>query len=102
MIIVCRVSKVYLICDNRVKDPVRFREHEHLSDVAMARWGGRFLVRGGAVTPLLGNWRPERVVVAEFGDMQAARRWYDSKERRTASLVRQEFADMAYIFVEGV
>jgi uncharacterized protein (DUF1330 family) len=41
-------------------------------------FGGRFLVRGGAVTPLAGAFVPERVVLTEYPDAAAALAWYTS------------------------
>ncbi len=30
------------------------------------KYGGRYLTRGGKITPITGNWNPEKIVVVEF------------------------------------
>lgn len=46
-------------------------------DATLAPYGGRFLVHGGRLTPMEGDWDGD-VIVIEFPDEQAVRDWYDS------------------------
>jgi uncharacterized protein (DUF1330 family) len=92
----------YVLIDAHVTDPVRYAEYRRLWDIAMAKAGGRFLARGGAIEPLEGEWRPERLAVIEFADHIEARRWYDSPEYRKARAVRQGAARFSAVIVDGV
>jgi uncharacterized protein (DUF1330 family) len=56
----------YLIVDCEVTDPERYEVYKQLAPPAIAKYGGRYLVRGGATTILEGSWQPNRVVVLEF------------------------------------
>ena len=47
---------------------------------SVARHGGRFIVRGGEMEVLEGDWDTRRIVVIEFPDMAAARGWYESED----------------------
>jgi uncharacterized protein (DUF1330 family) len=64
--------------------------------------GGRFVVRGGPIEVLEGDWDPLRVVVMEFADREAARRWYDSPAYREAMPLRQGASTTGIVVVDGV
>ena len=95
------MSKAYLIADIEVTDPDAYGRYRELSGPAVAAYGGRYLVRGGQTDVVEGDWQPHRVVVVEFDDMDAARRWYDSPEYTEARQVRQSAATSSFILVEG-
>jgi uncharacterized protein (DUF1330 family) len=92
----------YVIVNVRVRDPERYRDYAAGTPAAIARFGGRFLVRGGEVDVREGSWSPERVVVLEFPDREAARAWYESDEYQALLAVRQEAAEAELVIVEGV
>ncbi len=96
------VPKAYVICDIDVTDPEGYAGYRELSSKAGEKYGARFLVRGGETTVLEGDRQPARVVVLEFDDVQAARRWYDSPEYQEAKAVRQSASTASFILVEGV
>ena len=68
----------------------------------MAAGGGRFLVRGGELSVLEGDWTPKRLVVLEFEDLEAAKRWYDSPSYQEAIRLREGAANLRMVAVEGV
>jgi uncharacterized protein (DUF1330 family) len=78
----------YLIVDAEVTDPVRYEEYRKLAPAAIARFGGRYLARGGKSVTLEGGWAPKRVVVLEFPDLATAQAFYDSPEYRAARAPR--------------
>jgi uncharacterized protein (DUF1330 family) len=91
----------YFIVDVEVTDPVGFEEYRKLVPATIAQYGGRFLVRGGAVEQLEGDWQPGRVVVLEFPSLEQAKRWYDSEEYRDPKALRFKTAKAKMILVEG-
>jgi uncharacterized protein (DUF1330 family) len=93
---------VYVIADIVVTDPERYADYVALSGPSVEAHGGRFVVRGGAVTPLEGGWEPRRVVVTEFPTAEQARAWYDSPEYQRARAIRQEASEGRFVLVEGV
>ncbi len=46
----------------------------------LAQYGGRFLTRGGASELIEGGPEPKRIVILEFADAAAVKRWYNSPE----------------------
>jgi uncharacterized protein (DUF1330 family) len=95
------MPKAYVLVDIDVIDPERYEEYKRLSTLAAQRYGGKFIVRGGEVSVLEGDWRPNRLVVLEFDDEAAARRWYESPEYREAILIRHEASTSSLILVPG-
>jgi uncharacterized protein (DUF1330 family) len=92
----------YVLVDAKVTDPSQYEEYRKVAPAAIARYGGRYLVRGGATTVLEGEWQPNRIVVLEFPDGDAARRFYESPEYRAARALRAGAAAMNVIVVDGV
>jgi hypothetical protein len=48
----------YILVDCEVTDPVRYDAYKALAPAAIARYGGRYLVRGGEMVKLEGDWTP--------------------------------------------
>ena len=69
----------YFIVDNEVTDPAGFEEYRKQVPATLEKYGGKILVRGGQMQTLEGDWKPKRIVVAEFPSLEQARRWYDSE-----------------------
>ena len=91
----------YVLADIDVTDPVGYEDYKPLSSAAVERYGGRFLVRGGATEVLEGDWPTGRFVVVEFPDAETARAWYDSPEYRQARAVRARTAVGRLLLVDG-
>jgi uncharacterized protein (DUF1330 family) len=92
----------YIIADVEITDPVEYEEYRKLAPASLAPFGGRFLVRGGAVEVLEGEWQPGRFVVLEFDSVEQARAWYDSEEYRAARTIRQRASRSKVILAAGV
>ena len=93
---------VYVIVNVRVTDSARYEEYRGKVPATIARYGGRYLARGGAVEALEGDWQPERLVVLEFESMGRFREWYDSPEYAPLKQLRQEAAATQLVVVEGL
>lgn len=92
----------YFIVDNEVTDPAGFEEYRKQVPGTVERYGGKFLVRGGELQTLEGDWKPKRIVVTEFPSIEQARRWYDSPEYRPLKALRLRTARGSVVLVEGV
>ena len=91
----------YVIAEVQVTDPAAYEPYRPLAAASIARFGGRFVVRGGAADLLEGTPPPQRVVVIEFPDADTARRWYRSDEYQRALKIRQSASTGRVILVEG-
>ncbi|MBI4082674.1 MAG: DUF1330 domain-containing protein [Candidatus Lambdaproteobacteria bacterium] len=78
----------YVIVQIEVTDPAQYARYQALTPASLAKYGGRFLVRGGTLEHLEGRWEVPRLVIVEFDSAARAREWYDSPEYREARRVR--------------
>lgn len=95
------MTKAYLVVDARSTDPERMVEYRRLSSIAVEKFGGRFLVRGGAYEVLEGGWQPQRLVVIEFESRERAKAFYDSPEYVAARQARAGVSSFDMVLVEG-
>ena len=92
----------YVIVETDVTDPEQYEQYKAASPAAIAAGGGRFLVRGGELVVLEGDWQPPRLVLLEFKDLEAARRWYESEAYQEAKKLREGAASFRAIAVRGI
>jgi uncharacterized protein (DUF1330 family) len=92
----------YVIVNVRIHDPIRYPEYMRQVPESLARYGGRFIVRGGRAERLEGTIEPGRVVVLEFDSLELARAWWGSQEYAGPKAIRQNAATTDMILVEGV
>jgi uncharacterized protein (DUF1330 family) len=91
----------YVFMHADVTDPDGYEEFKSLASAAIAAHGGRYLVRGGAMQPLEGEWR-SRVVLLEFPSYAAALAFYDSAAYQRARQVRLRSSTASVIAMDGV
>ena len=92
----------YVIAEVDVQDNALFEEYRKLVPATIAKYGGKYVVRGGATESKEGGWTPKRVVVLEFPTMDRAREWYHSADYAPALAMRLKAAKSRVIIVEGV
>lgn len=92
----------YVIVETDITDPAQFEQYKAASPGAVQAGGGRFLVRGGELDVLEGDWRPSRLVVLDFEDLAAARARYDSEIYQQAKELRDGAARLRMVAVQGV
>jgi uncharacterized protein (DUF1330 family) len=92
----------YVIVEVNVTDQQLFQEYAKGVPATIAAYGGKYIVRGGAVETKEGGWAPKRVVVLEFPSTVQARKWYDSPEYAPLLAMRLKAAEAKLILVDGV
>ena len=68
----------------------------------MTQYGGRYLTRGGAAELIEGGPEPKRIVILEFADNAAVKRWYNSPEYQKILPMRLDNSTGRAFIVEGV
>ena len=92
----------YVIGDiGEIRNQEAYAQYRAQVLATIEKYGGRFLVRGGAHETLDGKWRPGRVVVIEFPDMKAAKGWHGSQEYAPLLKLRQAASEGSLVAVEG-
>jgi len=92
----------YIIVDVEVTDPQRYAEYIQAVPPTIAKYGGKFLVRGGRAETLEGAWDPKRIVVLQFESFKRAMEWWASEEYEAPKALRQSASVADMIVVEGI
>jgi uncharacterized protein (DUF1330 family) len=73
-----------------------------VAPATIQKYGGRYLARGGAIDVIEGEWSPYAIVIAEFPDREAVKRWYASPEYAEGLKIRaRSHLHRRMICVEG-
>lgn len=92
----------YMIARINVTDMDRYNEYIKVTPGIIAKYGGRFIVRGGETVTLEGPEEKWRIVVVEFPDLEKAKEFYYSPEYTDAKKIREGAALAQFISIEGV
>ena len=92
----------YILGQIDVTDVEVFKRYSEQVYATVQQYGGRYLVRGGEVEKLEGEFSGRRLVVIEFESSEAARRWYSSVEYVPLIKLRQSASGGDLLLVDGV
>ena len=92
----------YIVAMIEVTDPEAYKLYTARSPEALARYGGRFLVRGGTPEVKEGPWPVDRMVILEFADIEAANRFYHSPEYQEILPLRHAASKGVVAILPGV
>ncbi len=94
------MPKGYWIVRVDVRDNEVYQQYVKANAAAFAKYGARFLVRGGKHVVTRGN-APARNVVIEFRDYETALACHDLPEYREAAKLRDAGAAVDLVIAEG-
>lgn len=92
----------YILIKIATEDPAMLKEYQARAPAIIEQYGGRFLVRGGTTATLEGPEESRRLVLIEFPDLPAAKRFYHSPEYSAARQLRAGVATAEIVALEGV
>jgi uncharacterized protein (DUF1330 family) len=84
-----------------VTDAETYAKYAALAGPAVAKFGGKFLARGGQFSQKEGQERARNVII-EWPDMATAEAFYHSDDYQTAMAFARPSATREYTIVEGV
>jgi uncharacterized protein (DUF1330 family) len=96
------MMSVYMVIEIQVHNSALYTEYVEKVPAILDQYGGRYLVRGGAITPLSGTWHPERIVIIEFETIDQLRACFRSDAYRAIAPLREQSTTSKTIVVEGV
>lgn len=95
------MAKGYLIGEIDVQNAEQYAAYTAQTPAAIAKHGGKFVVRGGAWEAVEGPPPHGRVVVIEFPSLEAARMFYRSADYQPLIPIRQSASSSRLFLVEG-
>jgi uncharacterized protein (DUF1330 family) len=92
----------YVVVNIQITDAERDPEfHDRIAET-IARYAGKYLVSGGKVDVLEGDWEPQRLVILEFESVERCYEWYNSLEYPLLSQQHHEVAYTQFVIVAGL
>ncbi len=90
----------YIATPEEVLDPDGMKDYAANSEPVLKSFGGRYLIRHGAVRPLKGSWSPDFMVILEFPSMERMLEWYESEEYRPWRELRERSSKASIVATE--
>ena len=91
----------YFVVELDITNMERMAEYRAAVPATLAQYGGRFLTRGGATELVEGGPEPKRIVILEFANAAAVKRWYNSPEYQKILPGRLDNSTCRAFIVEG-
>ena len=92
----------YFIAELETTNAAGIEPYRAAVPATITQYGGRFLTRGGATQLVEGGPEPKRVVILEFADTAAVKRWYNSPEYQKILPIRLANSTGRAFIVEGI
>ena len=92
----------YMIARVNVTDWDRYNEYIKVTPGIIAKFGGRFIARGGETITFEGPEEKWRIVVVEFPDLEKAKEFYYSPEYTDAKKIREGAALAQFVAIDGL
>ncbi|HUI54020.1 MAG TPA: DUF1330 domain-containing protein [Bryobacteraceae bacterium] len=92
----------YMIVNVDVKDAVAYERYKAEVPVLIRKHGGEYLARGGPCEVLEGDWRPSRLVLFRFPDMESIRALNDDPDYQPLKALRHSAAYTELVAVAGI
>lgn len=93
--------KAYLIATETVKDEPMFAHYRQEIMATLAPFDAKFIVRGGTLSIVEGEWPHPRLVIIEFPSRTAAEAWYKSDAYQKIIALRLNSTAGNLIIVDG-
>jgi uncharacterized protein (DUF1330 family) len=92
----------YIIVEIEVKDEERYAEYRRQVPPLVAKYGGKYLARGGRMATLEGGPPAKRVVVLEFPTYERAMEWWTAEDYKALKEIRLATTESRMILIEGI
>jgi|TARA_B110000238_G_C15885085_1_gene335173 uncharacterized protein (DUF1330 family) len=93
--------KAYWNMKVNVEDETAYKNYAEKATLAIEKFGGKYLVRGGKFEIVEGKNEFKRNVIVEFESFEIAKKCFNSKEYQDARSYRLGKADFNGIIIEG-
>lgn len=98
---ILRRMSAYVINEIVVTEPERFETYADQVPAIIRKYGGEYVIRGGAPESVDGPPPPERLVVLRFESRDAARAWRNSPEYQAILPIREATSTSRVYIVDG-
>ena len=92
---------VYMIIESKVKDPDKYQRYIAQVPRIIAKHQGRYLARGSQITSIMGDWKPERMIILEFPSETNIEQWLSCDEYKSMAPLREAGAETKAVVIQG-
>ena len=92
----------YVLSSIKVNNPDNYKEYVSKVKSVVEKFGGEYLVRGGEMNIIEGDWPNERNIVIKFPSREKAMEWYNSEEYKPIRQIRHDNAVSNSVIVDGI
>lgn len=86
----------------KIKDPAKMDQYRNEVLKTVNQFGGRYVLIGGPLKTMEGDWSPSFPVIIVFPNQTQAYQWYESEEYAPLKALRQEAAEVNAVFMQGL
>ncbi len=98
----CLIAAYVIYNLTALRDQEAMAEYVKKFEAMFGKYDGKVLAVSPDFDVLEGDWKAQRVVIIEFTDMEALRRWYDSDEYKPLIKLCQGAAQGDIIALNGL
>ncbi len=91
----------YIVARVDVRDWEAYREYMRHTPRVIAKFGGRFVARGGEMVTLEGPEETLRLVLIEFPSLDQAKAYYASPEYARIKKIREGGGEAQFVAIDG-
>jgi len=92
----------YVIAKIKTNTPELLKDYQSVTPDIIAKYGGKFIVRGGDIINLEGKEETRRIVIVEFPTIEKAKEFFYSAEYQKAIKLREDIATFEMFAIGGV
>ena len=92
----------YFVAELETTNPAGMEAYRAAVPATLTQYGGRFVARGGNTELVEGGPEPKGIVILEFADAGAVKRWYNSPEYQKILPGRLENSTGRAFIVDGI
>tara|TARA_Y100000758_G_C16017070_1_gene409704 strand:+ start:267 stop:554 length:288 start_codon:yes stop_codon:yes gene_type:complete len=92
----------YVIAFMQITDHKKYETYKDQVPETIALYDGDYLVRGGEIEIIEGNFNPERAIILKFPSVERAKDWISSEEYKNPKKIRHNSAISNVILLDGI
>jgi uncharacterized protein (DUF1330 family) len=92
----------YMIARIDITEPEQYKKYLAATPAVIARFGGKFIARGGETVTLEGPEETRRVALVEFPSLDDIKEFYSSAEYQEVMKLREGAANVSLVAIAGV
>ena len=90
----------YFLAEIAVHDPALYRQYVEQASAIVPRYGGEYVFRSEAITPVSGGWAPARLLLIRFPSPDHLRRCFADPEYLAIAPLRERSTTSRTVLIQ--